>query len=163
MHPAIAELATLIGIDPERLLQGIGEVAESVDRIDGQGNYWRLERHLQCDGPREWEIDHVIESRPREVQGIRRIETDDGILSITVHPGRILPDVVMGALEGRRLGQIFEITGAGADLKVVSAKTRIMGADGISPLQLRFETISYLREARFLMKGEKTCLSRCCT
>lgn len=154
IHPVLPAMLGALGIPLDHLVPSEdGETVSRTDRADGR--HWRVERIAGRDG----HVDHVIESRPREVHGIRRISTIGGRLEIDVHPGRALPETIVTSLPGRTLGQLLEVDGPGRDLRIDAVSPKIMGADGIVPLHVGFQMMEYAPLERgddASEKGEKT-------
>lgn len=105
------------------------------------GGYWRIE-YVPRPGGR---LDHSIRRRGGGPSPVESVTTMDGAMEVVLDLGE-LPDTVITALPGRRLGDMVDIAAPAGDAILDGACRRIMAAS--RPTLLRTAPRDYVMRMR---------------
>ena len=132
VHPAMPAIMDLLGLR-DCLRPGAATV---IRRQRADGGHWRIEYIAQSDGT----LGHLIKLRRNDIGTIERILTHKGVLEIDVHLQ--VPETVVAALAGRRLGDLLPVTGEAADVVISRVERRVKAQR--QPLRIGFEPQAYV-------------------
>jgi len=135
VHPGVGPLLEAMGIAASALLPP--ESGEAIVRLPSGDGYWRIEYVPGRDG----QVDHLIARRRDTGSPIARLVTGDGMLVLDVVDG-MLPDLLVTALPGRRLGDLIGVDGTAADLIIDTTDRRVFTQEQV--LRVTTKTAAYV-------------------